>query len=292
VDLGCVRDRNCVREFGFRTARGRRMRPRWFFFSQLPTNINSCSAHNFLFYMHSDDFGNDSDDDQRFLPLSDCDSDGVGFQDQTLRAPKLPLRSRPRIDFTGRSSGQHSAIGRPPSHMSGSTLHTGIPSYPSNFPRKATSFLGSSSQLSSEVIESLTESELFLNPLHRKLRQKYDHVSGVLATYLERELAECRVAKGDTLVPDVPQCEYLIVSSQSSTNLHCTSTARCTLCIVFGAKRFGVSAGKTLFNVGHRYPPCNVYHGRLLDVSDYRGVFAISSISLVQNRDMSQDYDK
>jgi hypothetical protein len=148
--------------------------------------------------MHSDDFGNGSDDDQGFHPFSDCNSGDEGFRDQTLRAPKPQLRYRP--DFTRRST-----IGRPPSHMSGSTLHT--TSNPSYFPRKPSSHLGSSSLLSSEAIESLTESELFLNPIHRKLRQKYDHISGVLATYLERELAESRVALSDTLIPDVPQGE-------------------------------------------------------------------------------------
>jgi hypothetical protein len=174
-------------------------------FFLLTTNIDSCSTHNCL-YMYSGDFDDDSDGfDRGFYPLSDCNSGDEDFRDQTLHVPKQRLRSRPPIDFTGRPSGQPSTIGHPPSHMSGSTLHTML--NPPNFPRKASSHLGSSSCLSPEAIECLTESELFLNPLHCKLRQKYDHLSGVLAMYLERELAESRVAKSDTLVLDIQQGE-------------------------------------------------------------------------------------
>ena len=110
--------------------------------------------------------------------LGDEDDHGDGMV--TLRGPRPQLRSRPPINF----SGQHSTLSHPPSHLSGSTMR-------------------SRSGFSVQDIESLTASELYLNPIHRKLRDKYDHVSGVLATYMERDLEESRVAKRNT--PDICQ---------------------------------------------------------------------------------------
>jgi hypothetical protein len=153
--------------------------------------------------MQYSDFDDSEGFNRAFSLRSDFNSgDEDDFGDhamETLRVPKPQLRSRPPIDFPGRRS----TVGHLPSHMSGSTLRS-IPNS-SMFPRKASSHIGSSSHLSFEAIESLTESELSLNPLHRKLHQKYDHVSEVLATYLERDLAESRVAKSNALVPDVHQ---------------------------------------------------------------------------------------
>lgn len=158
-----------------------------------------------VFYMQNGYFGNDheglgihrSPSPDGFLLHTNSDSgdeDDLGVEN--LRVPKL--RSRPPIDFTGR----HSTVNHRPSLMSGSTLLHSV-SNPSMFLRKSSRVaLDSPSRLSSEDIISLTESELYLNPRYRKLRQDFDHVSTVLATYVERDLAESRA---NPLVPDIRQ---------------------------------------------------------------------------------------
>jgi hypothetical protein len=139
------------------------------------------------------------------LPPDSASDDDYGFEPfalDTLHVPKPQLRSRPPIDF----SGQFSAT---PSHMSGSTLHSRAPA----FPRKAASSIGLTSRLSPEAIASLTDIDLHHNPLYCKLRRKYDYVSGVLARYLDRELAETQVAKSELpLVPDIHQGVYSFIS--------------------------------------------------------------------------------
>ena len=143
----------------------------------------------------------------------DSDSDERTADSQPMSRP--PLRSRPAIDF----SGQHSTVltnpsfpapPRPPSHMSGSTLrsrlnplyyHKTIPSgHSDSFPT-----------LSPEIIASLTVDELYHNPHYRKLQQKYEHLSGLLTKYAERDLAESCAATGIPslpLTPDIYQGAY------------------------------------------------------------------------------------
>ena len=130
----------------------------------------------------------------------DTDESHFGeFSVDTLRVPRPFLRSRPAMDF----SGQHPSLpsSRPPSHMSGSTLHS--TSNPS-FARKAVSN-NFYPQFSPEAIATLTVSELYHNPHFRKLRQQYDYVSGALAMYRDRERAESRAASCNALVPDIHQ---------------------------------------------------------------------------------------
>lgn len=120
------------------------------------------------------------------------------------------LRSRPPMDFSSRQSTQGSDFGHSGSNiglpylqsrMSNSTLAMAHP-----FLRKNPSF-PSNSRPSQEVIASLTVAELSYNPHYRQLRKKYDHVTTVLATFVERDLAESRTAKstGSVIVPDVYQ---------------------------------------------------------------------------------------
>jgi hypothetical protein len=128
-----------------------------------------------------------------------------GYGVEGRRGQMNQLRSRPPINFAER----YSAVG--PSQMSGSTLRSD-----SNLGSLiGTRMAISSSRISSEDIISLNESEISLNPIYHTLRQNYDYVSRVLATYLERDLAEARLAKGgrvsSPLVMDIQQGMFCFV---------------------------------------------------------------------------------
>ena len=54
-------------------------------------------------------------------------------------------------------------------------------------------------------IASLTELELYYNPIHSKLRKYFDYVSNTLAKYLARDLSGPQVVPSTTFVPDIRQ---------------------------------------------------------------------------------------
>ncbi|KAH9036407.1 hypothetical protein EDB84DRAFT_1560889 [Lactarius hengduanensis] len=140
----------------------------------------------------------------------------------TQLVPRPQLRSRPPIDFAGRSA-VNTGVGppfnvatRPPSGMSDSTLHSGLghsAAYTGmTFPRKMSSSPTSvklvpvkavKDRPTPDVIASLTVAELFYNPHYLKLREEFDHVSRALATQtVSRSFTGSLTAKCDTLVPD------------------------------------------------------------------------------------------
>lgn len=110
----------------------------------------------------------------------------------TLRAPKPQLRSRLPINFYGQSS----ITGYPSSLMSGSTLRANT----SAFPRK-TNRIDSSQWFPPELIASLTISDLYHHPHYCDLCERYDYVTGVLASYMDRDLMG--TAKSDIPIPDI-----------------------------------------------------------------------------------------
>ncbi|KAI9441585.1 hypothetical protein H4582DRAFT_2073751 [Lactarius indigo] len=151
----------------------------------------------------------------------DEDDNGLGIQ----YMPKPPLRSRPLIDFSARRStvdtdldfSAAAAFPPPRSHMSGSTLRSSLhPSTAPSFSRKTS--LGSAPlarqlRLPPDAIAALTDSELLHNPQYRKLRRDHDHLASVLTTYVERELAEFRTAKSESLGSDIYQAVPRSVNS-------------------------------------------------------------------------------
>ncbi|KAH9008717.1 hypothetical protein EDB83DRAFT_2531487 [Lactarius deliciosus] len=137
--------------------------------------------------------------------------------DDVQYMPKHSLRSRPPIDFSGQRStvdtDGFSAFAPPHSHMSGSTLRSSLhPSTVPSFPRKTSAPLARQ-PLPLDAIVALTDSELLHNPHYRKLRQDHDHLTSVLTTYVERELAEFRTARSEGLPPDIYQAVPRSVNS-------------------------------------------------------------------------------
>ncbi|KAH8985730.1 hypothetical protein EDB86DRAFT_3083313 [Lactarius hatsudake] len=65
-----------------------------------------------------------------------------------------------------------------------------------------------------DAIAALTDSELLHNPHYRKLRRDHDHLTSVLTTYVERELAEFRTARSEGLPPDIYQAVPRSVNSR------------------------------------------------------------------------------
>lgn len=148
-------------------------------------------------------------DDQESLSRFPSDTDLAPSGDDSEIHSEPRLRSRPPIDF--RQFG-HSAIGsdlnysgtafsysHPHSYLSGSTL-TGL--QPSLKSQPSTSFSLKSPSINPlptprvppAIIASLTIADLLHNPHYVDLRQKYDHVAGVLAAYVGQNLTESRVA--------------------------------------------------------------------------------------------------
>ncbi|KAH9051131.1 hypothetical protein EDB83DRAFT_2522222 [Lactarius deliciosus] len=137
--------------------------------------------------------------------------------DDVQYMPKHSLRSRPPIDFSGQRStvdtDGFSAFAPPRSHMSGSTLRSSLhPSTVPSFPRKTSAPLARQ-LLPLDAIAALTDSELLHNPHYRKLRRDHDHLTSVLTTYVERELAEFRTARSEGLPPDIYQAVPRSVNS-------------------------------------------------------------------------------
>jgi hypothetical protein len=114
-------------------------------------------------------------------------------------------------------SGNHSAMGsefsfsaptafrpRAPSHMSGSTLRSGLdPSTTYSFPRNTYSPTDPPN-LPSEVIAALSDAQLYLNPIHRRLQQKYAELSDTLTQYVGRDLAGSHALQSN-IVTDIYQ---------------------------------------------------------------------------------------
>ncbi|KAH9041278.1 hypothetical protein EDB85DRAFT_2139949 [Lactarius pseudohatsudake] len=132
----------------------------------------------------------DDEDDGRFA---------LGLQ---YSWPKPPLRSRPPINFSRRSTidtnrnfdNSGTSFDPSRSHMSGSTLRSG----PNHLavPRKS-----SLRSIPPDVIAALTENELLDNPIYRNLRADHYRLSSVLAKYAERDLS----AKSEDPVPTMYQ---------------------------------------------------------------------------------------
>ena len=112
--------------------------------------------------------------------------------------PIRQLKSRPPIDV----SSQCPTFRYPSSHVSGSTLYS--KSNPFTVAHKASSLV-LSPKMSIDDIASLTEPELYYNPIHSKLRKDFDYVSNTLAKYLARDLSGPQVVPSTTFVPDIRQ---------------------------------------------------------------------------------------
>ncbi|KAF8266967.1 hypothetical protein EI94DRAFT_1731693 [Lactarius quietus] len=109
----------------------------------------------------------------------------------------------PAMDFPERFSGVGTDFGvptaahrpRPPSHMSGSTLNSGIiPSTAHSYSHKTYTPTNPPAGLSSEAIASLSLAQLYQNPLHRRVLQMYNNVCEVL---IQRDLADVRARWSD-----------------------------------------------------------------------------------------------
>ena len=125
-----------------------------------------------------------------------------------------PLRSRPHIDFSGQQFSSEVGRGfalppvprRQPSHLSGSTLHSSL-NHPtaSIYSQKQYSSYELPPDLSPEVLASLTMAQLYQNPLHRQLQEKYEDLCDVLTKYAKRDLMEPRVTQSHPTVLDIRQ---------------------------------------------------------------------------------------
>lgn len=161
----------------------------------------------FLFPMHGSDFDDEEFDigtlrphpSHAFRPQFGVEEDT--FSDYAVDPParRHQLRSRPPIDFS-----QYPDY--PSSHVSGSTaVHSNLNSFMSSHkPPLVPSFLGTS-RLPIEAIASLTIAELCHNTHYCELRDNYDYVSRVLASYLGKDLrvGEPRAASSNPLLPNV-----------------------------------------------------------------------------------------
>ena len=207
-----------------RTARARALSvvSNLFFFSYPPHLLSV-----FFFFsppMHSDqDFDDDDADCLYSQPPPESQSgsvlnldydDGRAVDTQsTQHMPRPPLRSKPAMYF----SGHHSAVGsefgfsqstssfRPhphaPSHMSGSTLRSTFdPSITQPYTRKAYSPINPP-DLPADILEALSESQLYQNPIHRRLQHNYAELCETLTKYIGRDLAAPRFVQSD--VPDI-----------------------------------------------------------------------------------------
>ena len=127
-----------------------------------------------------------------------------------------PLRSRPHIDFSGQHFSTSTDVGhgftlpsvtrRPPSHLSGSTLHTGL-NHPmaSFYPQKQYSPYDLPPDLPPEVLESLAVAQLYQNSKYRQLQHKYEDLCEVLTSYAKRDLVEPRIMQTHPAVLDIQQ---------------------------------------------------------------------------------------
>lgn len=147
----------------------------------------------------------------RYPSLDDMDHTGEDASDpdredavmdtrDTLRVPRPRLKSRPPIDFYGQNYA--------PSFMSGSTLRTNTSAFPPKI-------IDTPQRPSPSVIATLTIAELYFNPHFRELRERYDYVTGVLASYMDRG----KPTKGNVSVPDLRQCAcFLFLLSRHALN--------------------------------------------------------------------------
>jgi hypothetical protein len=150
----------------------------------------------------------------------DLDKDDKPAVD-TQSMPRPPLRSKHGMYFSGHHSAVQSAVGsdfgfpvpaaqsahfRPPapSHMLGSTLRSSLdPSMAHSFSRKTYSPI-EPPNLPSDVIAALSDAQLYLNPIHRRLQCKYAELSETLTKYVGRDLAESHTVQSN-VVPDIYQ---------------------------------------------------------------------------------------
>ena len=159
---------------------------------------------------------------------SDCSRDPEDSEMRTLHAPRPQLRSRPPIDFYGKNS----VTNYTPSFMSGSTLHTNTFTYPPKIIDTSPSAFSDPPQrlppsaidppqqlppsgidppqwLPPSVIAALTISELCFNPHYCELRERYDYVSEVLASYMDRE----KPTKGKPVLDNCRRVCFLFLRS-------------------------------------------------------------------------------
>jgi hypothetical protein len=127
-----------------------------------------------------------------------------------------PLRSKPTMYFSGHplvvgsefSFSTSTANFQPhaPSHMLGSTLHSSLDSSKTHpFPHKTYPPAGPPN-LPADVIAALSDTQLYLNPIHRQLQHKYAELCEMLTQYVGRDLrvAESHVAQS-CVIPDIYQ---------------------------------------------------------------------------------------
>ena len=176
--------------------------------------------------------------------LSDNSNDEAGYGVPIWRVSKPPLRSRPDIDFSGRSSTSQSDFLIPPStcpascpapsHISGSTLYSQIDHSVSHKAEKhpSASLLPRPSK---GVLESLTVEELYHNPHYKKLRREYDRLSETFTRFLGRELGEARPVDR-SVVPDICQGVWYLSASRLLTKPMPSSGSNRFSCIIFGAQ--------------------------------------------------------
>ncbi|KAH8991732.1 hypothetical protein EDB86DRAFT_3079591 [Lactarius hatsudake] len=145
----------------------------------------------------------------------------------TQRVPRPPLRSRPPIDFAGAGwrSTVNSNVGLPafsaatcpPSHMSDTTLHSGLGrSAAHTFPHKTSS----SPRPSPDVIASLTVAELCYNANYLKLHEKFDQVCRALAMKTVEGFTPANTLQLSQTVSRVPPPLRTKESCASSLGLH------------------------------------------------------------------------
>ena len=160
----------------------------------------------------SNNSGFDDDFDQIGFGCPPSSQSNTGFgpgSEDVVSQRKLrpPLRSRPDIDFS-RYSTTGSNIGfypptRQTSHMSGSTLGSGLnpsavpfPSYKPHFPTDSPLIVPPN------VVALLSVAQLFHNPHYRLLQEKYKCICEIL---IGRDLVESCAMRCDTVVLETQQ---------------------------------------------------------------------------------------
>ena len=85
--------------------------------------------------------------------------------------------------------------------MSGSTLRSTFdPSITQPYTRKAYSPINPP-DLPADILEALSESQLYQNPIHRRLQHNYAELCKTLTKYVGRDLTAPRFVQSD--VPDI-----------------------------------------------------------------------------------------
>ena len=138
-----------------------------------------------------------------------------------------PLQSRPHMDFSGQHFSTSTDIGHgfilpsvshhPPSHLSGSSLHTSL-NHPmtSFYPQKQYSPYKLPPDLPPEVLESLMVAQLHQNSKYCQLQHKYKDLCEVLTSDAKRDLVEPHIMQTHPTVQDIWQVCCISLLNYSS----------------------------------------------------------------------------